>query len=71
MKLEESIIKNLEAAVASAHRLRGHPVHSDTLTFWRELLAFARATKLEQLPEEKAAQEQLMATLDAELSLRG
>jgi hypothetical protein len=46
-------------------RLRGHPVHSDILTFWRELLAHARATKPEQLAEKKAAQEQLMATLDA------
>jgi hypothetical protein len=70
MKLEGSIIKNLEAAVASANRLRGHPVHADTLAFWRALLAHARATKLAQPLQERALQEKLMAKLDSELSAR-
>lgn len=42
MKLHGTLVDNLKAAVRSAERLRGHPVHSDTLNFWLELLSHAR-----------------------------
>ena len=42
MELHGSIAKNLTSAVQSARRLRGHPVHADTLGHWAELLHHAR-----------------------------
>lgn len=42
MELHGSIIDNLSMALASAQRLRGHPVYKDTLEFWQELLGEAR-----------------------------
>jgi hypothetical protein len=43
MKLHGTLADNLNAAVRSAERLRGHPVHADTMNFWLELLSLARA----------------------------
>lgn len=45
MELDGTLADNLRAAVESADRLSGHPVHNDTLEFWRELLAYARSRK--------------------------
>lgn len=42
MELHGSIVNNLTSAIQSARRLRGHPVHSDTLSHWSDLLAHAR-----------------------------
>ena len=42
MKLYGSLIDNLESALASARRLRGHPVYKDTLSYWAELVQEAR-----------------------------
>jgi hypothetical protein len=42
MELHGSIANNLTSAVQSARRLRGHPVHADTLDHWRDLLNHAR-----------------------------
>jgi len=42
MELHGSIVNNLTSAIQSARRLRGHPVHSDTLDHWSDLLAHAR-----------------------------
>lgn len=42
MEIHGSIDKNLEMALASAKRLRGHMVHADTLQFWTDLLSVAR-----------------------------
>lgn len=42
MELHGTILSNLASAVQSARRLRGHPVHSDTLGHWTELLHQAR-----------------------------
>jgi hypothetical protein len=68
MKLHGSIADNLQAALASAKRLREHPVHKDTLTFWRDLVAHARA----EMPEQTrpAEIENLVATLEGELADR-
>lgn len=42
MELQGTITNNLASAVQSARRLRGHPVHPDTLGHWTELLHDAR-----------------------------
>ena len=42
MQIEGSIHANLIAAIASARRWRGRPVHDDTLRHWHELLELAR-----------------------------
>lgn len=42
LHLEGSLADNLRAAIASATRLKDHPVHRDTLQFWGELLTHAR-----------------------------
>jgi hypothetical protein len=68
MKLHGPIADNLQAALASAKRLRGHPVHKDTVTFWRDLIAQTRA----EMPEQTRAAdiESLIATLEGELGDR-
>jgi hypothetical protein len=42
MELHGTIVNNLASAVQSARRLRGHPVHADTLGHWADLLHHAR-----------------------------
>ncbi len=42
MELYGTILNNLVTAVQSARRLRGHPVHDDTLGHWTELLHHAQ-----------------------------
>lgn len=45
MKIHGSIIDNLHYALASARRLRGHPVYRDTLTYWGDLIQDARRSR--------------------------
>jgi hypothetical protein len=42
MDLDGSVARNLTSAVQSARRLKDHPVHSDTLGHWTDLLHHAR-----------------------------
>ena len=42
MELHGSTSNNLASAVQSATRLRGQPVHGDTLRHWTDLLDHAR-----------------------------
>ena len=42
MDLHGSIANNLTSAVQSARRLKGHPVHADTLGHWADLIHHAR-----------------------------
>ena len=42
MEIVGSIANNLTSALQSARRLRGHPIHADTLGHWRGLLNQAR-----------------------------
>jgi len=64
MKLEGSIRANLIAAIASARRLRGRPIHRDTIQYWRALLDHARSTATKPQPE---MFDDLMAELEVEL----
>jgi hypothetical protein len=45
MELHASLLANLESALASARRLRGHPVSKDTLSYWAELVQEARRAR--------------------------
>jgi len=42
MRIEGSVRANLIAAVASARRWKGRPVHRDTIDHWRRLLDYGR-----------------------------
>ena len=66
MQIEGSIRANLIAASASAKRLRGHPVHCDTIKYWRQLLDYAR--KVSTQPQAEVFGD-LMAELETEVSL--
>jgi hypothetical protein len=63
MRIEGSIRANLLAAIASARRLRGCPVHGDTVTHWRKLIEHARKDGCE-------ADGELRGELEAELAYR-
>ena len=69
MIIHGSIADNLTAAIRSARRLRGRPVHQDTIRFWRDLLAKARAEKPESGEAEATSVEQLAGQLEAEIAL--
>lgn len=69
MELHGSLAENLKAAVGSAERLRGHPVHADTLRFWEELLAHARM-RLRASSKADATVEELTGRLQALLAER-
>jgi glycine cleavage system protein P-like pyridoxal-binding family len=66
MKLHGTIIDNLQAALASAKRLRGQSVHRDTISFWRDVIEQARLETPEQT--HKAEIETLITALEAEIA---
>jgi len=68
MLLHGSLDANLLAALGSMQRLRGHPVHADTLAHWRELVAHARRS-LNEVDDSETLQK-LIAQLDGELADR-
>jgi len=71
MKIEGLLIDNMQAAVASARRLSGHPVYRDTQVYWTELLALARAERVSQSPSDQAHLDMLILKLGQELAERG
>ena len=42
MRIEGTVRANLIAAIASARRWKGRPVHKDTIDHWRRLLEHGR-----------------------------
>jgi hypothetical protein len=70
MKLDGPIVDNLERAIASARRLRGHPVYKDTLTYWGELLQEARRIRLGSGVSDRDRLEALIVGLEVELTDR-
>jgi hypothetical protein len=66
MRIEGSIRANLIAAAASARRLRGRPVHDDTIAYWRQLLDYARRVSTQPQGEVLG---DAMTELEAELAL--
>ncbi len=69
MKLHGSIQDNLVAAVRSARKLRGRPVHADTLKHWDDLLQHARRELASGTGERKSI-EPLLVELEAEIAGR-
>lgn len=65
MMIEGSLRSNLQAAVASAKRLRGRPVHDDTIEYWRRLLEYGRRNSGQALCEPVT---DLVAELETELA---
>ena len=65
MRIEGSVRANIRAAIASAKRLRGRPVHKDTIEYWRQLLDYSRVVSLQSSGE---AVTDLIAELEAELA---
>jgi hypothetical protein len=70
MQLDGSILDNLDRAVASARRLRRHPVYKDTLTYWAELLQEARRTRLGPGFMQRGKLDGLIVSLEEELAER-
>lgn len=70
MKLHGTIDANLQAAVASARRLREHPVHSDTVQHWRDLLHQARRQLGAAPADQPDGTFKLIAELEEELAER-
>ena len=69
MDIHGSLANNLQAAIASARRYKGHPVHAETITFWSELLQHARILKAEGNVEASTI-DPLVAELDAAIAER-
>jgi hypothetical protein len=65
MKIEGSIRSNLLAAIASARRLRGRPVHSDTIDYWQRLLEHGRRNDAQTLCQPVT---DLIGALESELA---
>jgi len=70
MQLHGSTEGNLISAVRSASRLRGQPVHADTIKHWADLLQHARRelSLSAALPSEPL--KRLVAELEVELTKR-
>lgn len=64
MRIEGSVRSNLIAAVASARRFRGRPVHRDTADHWRRLADYGRL--VERQPNGEAVSD-LVAELEMEM----
>lgn len=67
MELHGTTEANLVAAVRSARRLRGHPVHADTVKHWTDLLHQARQQLAAGDADAPDALRQLIADLETEL----
>lgn len=70
MKLHGSVAGNLTAAVRSVRRLRGHPVHADTLVYWDALLHHARSERPSGYPQERHVVGRLIIDLETEIAER-
>ena len=70
MKLHGSTEGNLIAAIRSASRLRGQPVHADTVKYWSDLIGHARRELSAGFLFPSKALEGLVADLELELARR-
>lgn len=65
MRIEGSVRSNLIAAVASARRWRGRPVHHDTVQHWQRLVEYGRLVHSQPSGE---CVDDLVAELEIELA---
>jgi hypothetical protein len=70
MKLHGSIEGNLMSAIRSASRLRGRPVHADTLKYWSDLVRHARDELTAQSDISPESLPRLLAELESEIGRR-
>lgn len=70
MKIHGSIIGNLHHALASARRLRGHPVYRDALTYWGDLMQEVRRSRQDASRAHSDALGGAIAKLEGELAER-
>jgi len=70
MKFHGPILDNLKNAIASARRLRGHPVYKDTVAYWNELIQEARRIQRESAYEQADLLEAATVSLELELAER-
>ena len=70
MKLHGSTEGNLIAAIRSATRLRGKPVHADTVRYWSDLIGYAHRELSAGFLFPSKALEGLVADLELELARR-
>jgi len=71
MKLHGTLQSNLHDAIASARRLRGHPVYPDTLAYWTNLLHEARRLRAGLSKSDSEGTDALLVELENELASRG
>lgn len=71
MKFDGPILDNLKNAIASARRLRGHPVYKDTVAYWNELIQEARRIQRDPAYEQADLLEAAIVSLELELAERG
>jgi len=64
------ILDNLTNALASAQRLRGHPVYKDTLSYWNELVREAKRARRDPAFEQPDNFEDAIVKLEVELAER-
>ena len=69
MELYGSLADNLRAAIASANKHQGHPVRTETVLFWTDLLQHARSVKAEGSAEAVGI-DTLIAQLDDAVTAR-
>jgi hypothetical protein len=70
MRLHGSTEGNLIAALGSARRLRGSPVHEDTLRHWTDLIQHADGELASGAAAPREPMERLVAELKTELGSR-
>jgi hypothetical protein len=70
MQLHGSTEGNLIAAVRSATRFRDHPVHSDTIRHWENLLHHARRELSDSAALPSESLQRLVMDLEIELAKR-
>ena len=70
MQLHGSLQDNLEAAVASAKRLRDKPVYPDTVAYWSEVAAIARDEFARANRGQQTSVADLAAQLEEEIARR-
>ena len=70
MELHGTIEQNLVSAVRSAKRLRGQPVHRDTVGHWKSVLSCAESELSVDQSSSRESLDRLVAELRTEIAVR-
>jgi hypothetical protein len=70
MQLHGTTEGNLASAIRSANRLRGHPVHADTLKYWSDLIRHAQGELSTGAAMSSETLMRLVAQLETEITQR-